>query len=48
MYAAFTPLVHLPMLVADSSNHYIWSENALNVILTGVASVMAESLRRRD
>ena len=43
MYASFTPLVHLPMLVADSSNHYVWSENALNIILTGVAWVVAES-----
>jgi uncharacterized membrane protein len=45
MYAAFTPLIHLPMLVADSANHYVWSENALNIILTGVAWVVADSLQ---
>jgi uncharacterized membrane protein len=48
MYAAFTPLVHLPMLVADSSNHYTWSENALNIMLTGVAWVVAGSIRRAN
>jgi uncharacterized membrane protein len=44
MYAAFTPLVHLPMLLADPANHFIWSENALNLALTGVAWVVADSL----
>ncbi|MDQ2861162.1 MAG: DoxX family membrane protein, partial [Pseudomonadota bacterium] len=39
MYAAFTPLVHVPMLLADPSSHFIWSENALNLALTGVAWV---------
>jgi uncharacterized membrane protein YphA (DoxX/SURF4 family) len=46
MYASFTPLVHLPMVVANSSSHFIWSENALNLILTGVAWVVANSLPR--
>ena len=44
MYASFTPLVHLPMLLADPSSHWTWSENALNVALTGVAWVVADSL----
>jgi uncharacterized membrane protein YphA (DoxX/SURF4 family) len=44
MYASFTPLVHLPMLLAHSSSHWIWSENALNLALTGVAWVVADSL----
>jgi uncharacterized membrane protein YphA (DoxX/SURF4 family) len=44
MYAAFTPLVHLPMLVANTSSHWIWSENVLNLILTGIAWVVADSL----
>lgn len=44
MYASFTPLVHLPMLLADPSNHFIWSENAVNLALTGVAWVVADSL----
>ncbi len=44
MFASFTPLVHLPMLLADPSNRFIWSENALNLALTGVAWVVAQSL----
>ena len=44
MYAAFTPLVHLPMLLADPSSHTNWSENALNLALTGAAWVVADSL----
>jgi uncharacterized membrane protein YphA (DoxX/SURF4 family) len=46
MYAAFTPLVHLPLLLANPSSHWIWSENALNLALTGVAWVVADSLAR--
>jgi uncharacterized membrane protein len=48
MYASFTPLVHVPMVVANPSNHFIWSENALNLILTGVAWVVADSLYRAN
>jgi uncharacterized membrane protein YphA (DoxX/SURF4 family) len=44
MYASFTLLVHGPMLVADHSNHFIWTENALNIALIGVAWVVADSL----
>jgi uncharacterized membrane protein len=46
MYASFTPLVHLPMLLADHANHFIWTENAVNIALTGVAWVVADSLAR--
>ncbi len=46
MYASFTPLVHVPMLLGDPSSHFIWSENALNVALTGAAWVVADSLAR--
>ena len=46
MFASFTPLVHLPMLFADRSSHFTWSENALNLALTGVAWVVADSLAR--
>jgi uncharacterized membrane protein YphA (DoxX/SURF4 family) len=46
MYASFTPLVHAPMLLADPSSHFIWSENALNIALTGAAWVVADSLAR--
>ncbi len=44
MYASFTPLVHLPMLLANHSSHMIWTENAINLALTGVAWVVADSL----
>lgn len=44
MYASFTPLVHLPMLAASPASHFIWSENALNLALTGAAWVVADSL----
>jgi uncharacterized membrane protein YphA (DoxX/SURF4 family) len=46
MYASFTFLVHLPMLLADPSSHFIWSENALNLALIGAAWVVADSLAR--
>ena len=48
MYAAFTPLVHLPMLLADPANPGIWTENATNLVLTGAAWVVADSLGRRE
>jgi uncharacterized membrane protein YphA (DoxX/SURF4 family) len=44
MFAAFTPLVHLPLLLADPSNFTTWTENALNLALTGAAWVVADSL----
>jgi len=47
MFAAFTALVHLPMLIGDPSSHWIWSENALNLALIGAAWVVADSLARR-
>ena len=46
MFASFTPLVHLPMLIADSSSRITWSENALNLALIGAAWVVADSLAR--
>jgi uncharacterized membrane protein YphA (DoxX/SURF4 family) len=45
MFACFTPLVHIPLLLADPS-HWNWSENALNLALIGVAWVVADSLAR--
>ena len=48
MYASFTPLVHVPMLLADPSSHINWSENALNLALVGAAWVVADSLARKD
>ena len=46
MYASFTPLVHLPLLLADPADHFVWSENALNLALIGCAWVVADSLAR--
>lgn len=47
MFAAFTPLVHVPLLLADPGSRVNWSENALNIALTGAAWVVADSLARR-
>jgi uncharacterized membrane protein YphA (DoxX/SURF4 family) len=44
MYASFTPFVHLPLLLAKPSSYTNWTENALNLALTGVAWVVADSL----
>jgi uncharacterized membrane protein len=48
MYASFTPLVHLPTLFTGPTTQFVWSENALNIILTGAAWIVADSLRRRQ
>jgi uncharacterized membrane protein YphA (DoxX/SURF4 family) len=44
MFGSFTPLVHVPMLLADPSSRANWSESALNLALIGVAWVVADSL----
>jgi len=44
MFASFTLLVHLPMLLAKPSSYWIWSENILNIALIGAAWVVADSL----
>ena len=46
MYASFTPLVHLPLILADPSSPGKWVENATNLVLTGCAWVVADSLAR--
>jgi uncharacterized membrane protein YphA (DoxX/SURF4 family) len=46
MFASFTPLVHLPMLLANPSSYMNWTENALNLALMGAAWVVADSLAR--
>ncbi len=46
MFAAFTPLVHIPLLLADPSSRVNWSENVLNLALIGAAWVVADSLAR--
>jgi uncharacterized membrane protein len=44
MYAAFGVLVHLPAVIANPSSHDVWAENAINLVLTGAAWVLAERL----
>lgn len=46
MYASFTPLVLVPHLIADPHNHMLWTENAVNIILTGAVWTVAQSLRK--
>jgi uncharacterized membrane protein YphA (DoxX/SURF4 family) len=46
MYASFTPLVHVPLLLAAPGVFFNWTENALNLALTGAAWVVADSLGR--
>jgi uncharacterized membrane protein len=48
MFASFTALVHVPMVLATPSNHWIWNENAVNIALIGAAWVVADSLARSD
>jgi len=44
MFASFTVLVHVPMLLADPDSRWIWNENAINIALVGAAWVVADSL----
>jgi len=46
MYGSWTPIVHLPILFAQPHNHGSWNENATNIVLTGVAWVIADALGR--
>ncbi|MBI2517345.1 MAG: hypothetical protein HYV95_10575 [Opitutae bacterium] len=46
MLASFTPLIHVPMLLADPASQWIWSENASNLAVMGAAWVVADSLAR--
>jgi len=47
MYASFTPLVHVPIVLAHPHIFFNWTENALNIALTGAAWVVADSLAAR-
>jgi uncharacterized membrane protein len=47
MYASFTPLVHIPIFLANHHSHRNWQENATNIVLTGVAWLLADALSRR-
>lgn len=44
MIASFGLLANGPMLVADPSSHFNWTESALNLALIGAAWVVADSL----
>jgi uncharacterized membrane protein len=44
MFASFTPLVHVPMVLATPSSHWLWNENAVNLALIGAAWVIGDSL----
>lgn len=46
MIACFGLLANDRILLAGLSSHFNWSESALNLALTGVAWVVADSLRR--
>ena len=46
MLASFALLVHLPILLADHSSHWNWTEGAVNLAVTGAAWVVADSLAR--
>lgn len=44
MYASWTPLVHLPTVIGAPDVFFNWTENALNIVLAGVAWIVADSL----
>ncbi|MGH6871754.1 MAG: DoxX family protein [Rhizomicrobium sp.] len=47
MFAGFSLLVHIPLLLGDPSSHLYWTMNAINLGLTGSAWIVAESLHKR-
>ncbi len=47
MFAAFSALVHIPLLIADPHSQLNWVMNGMNLALTGAAWVVADSLGRR-
>lgn len=44
MFASFSALVHIPLLLADPRSHLNWVMNAMNLALTGAAWVTADAL----
>jgi uncharacterized membrane protein len=46
MLTSFGLLANGPMLLADHSSHWNWSESAVNLAVTGAAWVVADSLAR--
>jgi len=47
MYLGFQALVHLPRVIADPANVGAWSENGVNLLLTGAAWALADALVAR-
>jgi uncharacterized membrane protein YphA (DoxX/SURF4 family) len=47
MFLVFQVLVHAPVLIADPHSHMSWVINAINLALTGVAWIVADSLKWR-
>jgi hypothetical protein len=47
MYASFTFLVHVPLLLSDPQKHCFWTANDLNLVHTGAAWVIADSCEGR-
>ena len=47
MYALFSLLVHIPTLVAAPKSLDSWTENGINLVLTGAAWALADTLTRR-
>jgi uncharacterized membrane protein YphA (DoxX/SURF4 family) len=45
-YGLFGLLVHLPLLIGDPTNYGVLAENAANLIYTGAAWVVADSMAR--
>jgi uncharacterized membrane protein YphA (DoxX/SURF4 family) len=46
MYALFAPLVHLPAILAHPGDAGAWVENAANLVLVGVAWVVADAVAK--
>lgn len=46
MYAAFLPLVFVPVLMAETYSPFRWTECATTIVLVGVAWIVADSLAR--
>jgi uncharacterized membrane protein YphA (DoxX/SURF4 family) len=46
MYVVFALIVHLPRVIADPSTAGVWSENGVNLVLTGAAWVLMDSLAK--
>ena len=48
MFASFSVLVHLPLLMADPHSHLNWVMNAINLALTGAAWAMVTAVAQTN